>query len=757
MKEDLHGFSTDRSIQTTEDDLLGRSGFACDLAEALASWHGKDSLVVALHGEWGSGKSSIKNMALSELKKMSSDSLGVIDFSPWEWAAQEKITESFFREVSAHIGASDSSKKDKELAQKFKLYGQYLNTGKIVATGVSSSLPFILFVVATIGTGSRWFDETVARNISSIALVILAIGVGLMCWGQSFLNSCSKWLQLRSSSREKGLSELREELNLLLKKRESPLIIILDDLDRLTIEQLRMVFQLVKANSDFPNVVFVLLFQRDLVEEVLSSDGQIGRNYLEKIVQVPFDIPKIEINKVYSVLFKGLDELLNSNQSALGMFNKDYWGNLFHGSMKYYFSSLRDVYRYMSTLSFHFSMLKGRDVFEVNPVDLMGIECIRVFEPDVYGDLAVNKDILTQSNGDYDTLKEKNKTVVEGIINKSSNGKEEVVKEILKTLFPSIEWILGGVTYSGDFKASWLREMRICHPNNFNKFFQFSIPEGELSNSDFKAMLDSTANAKKFENFIDILNEKGVARNAFSQFESFTDEIPLENGDEYLLGLFNVGDSVESESVGFTSLSAHIHVFRLASQFLRRFDDIDIRSNLLERSFEKSNGFSIVESILVADERRREKGEPDILLDDDSYDSLKEMFVKKISVAAEDTPDFFIENKHLVSFLYGWERWGSEDEACSWISSQVSDPTKCIKILKGFSSQVSSHVMGDHIVRVKREIRLSEVEKFMDVGEIKKVLDKIDRKELSPEHKEVTDAFREAVDRRDKGFVDRRS
>jgi len=67
---DLHGFSSDRPITKAEDDLLGRSGFSSDLANAMASWHGNDSLVVALHGDWGSGKSSIKNMALSQLGKV---------------------------------------------------------------------------------------------------------------------------------------------------------------------------------------------------------------------------------------------------------------------------------------------------------------------------------------------------------------------------------------------------------------------------------------------------------------------------------------------------------------------------------------------------------------------------------------------------------------------------------------------------------------------------------------------------------------
>ena len=37
------------------------------LARAIAAWRERDSLVVALYGGWGSGKTSIKNMTLETL------------------------------------------------------------------------------------------------------------------------------------------------------------------------------------------------------------------------------------------------------------------------------------------------------------------------------------------------------------------------------------------------------------------------------------------------------------------------------------------------------------------------------------------------------------------------------------------------------------------------------------------------------------------------------------------------------------------
>ena len=75
-----HDFSADRPIISREQDLLGRKSFAESVATAIQGWHGDDSLVVALYGPWGSGKSSIKNMMIESCKMDSQDhSLIIID------------------------------------------------------------------------------------------------------------------------------------------------------------------------------------------------------------------------------------------------------------------------------------------------------------------------------------------------------------------------------------------------------------------------------------------------------------------------------------------------------------------------------------------------------------------------------------------------------------------------------------------------------------------------------------------------------
>ena len=753
--QDLHGFSSDRPILKIEEDLLGRSDFSEALADAIASWHGKDSLVVALHGDWGSGKSSIKNMAVYKLECLTKNKPDIVEFSPWEWAAQEKITASFFQEISLSIGRIDKTKSGKKLAATLKKYGRYLNTGEYVATGLSAALP-TLFVLATLaGVGGNFSDETWVKNVSTILLGGFAIWAAFLKWGKGLFNNLSGNIEATAREYEQGLSSIRQELTSLLSKRSSSLIVVMDDLDRLTSNQLRMVFQLVKANLEFPNVVFLLLFQRDLVEEKLTDGKQSGRDYLEKIVQVPFDIPKIETTRLHSLLFSKLDYVIEQDKYASEMFDNDRWGNIFHGALYAYFDNLRNVYRFISTLSFHFSLLKGKSAFEVNPVDLIAIECLRVFEPEIYKEIARSKDIFTKNGPDsYGRSAESTTSLIKEILDKACKDKRIFVEELVKQLFPTIEWALGGTSYASDFGNTWLREMRVCYSSNFDKYFQFSIPQGELSNSDLQKMLSLTSDSEGMSSFILSLKERGILKNALSQFESFTDEVPLENGYTYLKALIDIADQVDHESIGFTMFSSNTHAMRLVVWFLRRIEDIENRGKLLLKCFKESDGISIVEHILQGEENRREKSQTDIILLDSEFEEIKIEFVRKLDKMAEINPEKLLEHEHLVSFLYRWTRWGDEAKVIKWLKDQTESVEGCITLLERFVSKSSSHSMGDYQVKIKSYIKLENIENFIEIEPIAITVTDIEDKELTPQAKEAIKAFKDALERRAKGITD---
>lgn len=101
--------TADRPRTRLEEDELGYRDFAEAIAAGLASRAGDDGLVIAVHGKWGSGKTSAVNMVVDALarREQAKDESArtiVVRFNPWWFSEQKDLTRAFFGEVNASIG-----------------------------------------------------------------------------------------------------------------------------------------------------------------------------------------------------------------------------------------------------------------------------------------------------------------------------------------------------------------------------------------------------------------------------------------------------------------------------------------------------------------------------------------------------------------------------------------------------------------------------------------------------------------------------
>jgi predicted KAP-like P-loop ATPase len=83
-------------------------------------------LVVALRGDWGSGKTSIKNLVVEALTPPDATPMKVVTFNPWQWGSDEAITLAFFREIAAALGDAEQSLPVRRRAQEFRRYAKVL-------------------------------------------------------------------------------------------------------------------------------------------------------------------------------------------------------------------------------------------------------------------------------------------------------------------------------------------------------------------------------------------------------------------------------------------------------------------------------------------------------------------------------------------------------------------------------------------------------------------------------------------------------
>jgi hypothetical protein len=695
MTNDDLQFTDDRPIKTQQQDLLDRAGFAQRLALAISSWKNHESLVISLTGGWGSGKTSIKNMALDNLAAI--QGCQVIEFNPWQWAGQDNLSSAFFAEVARVIQCKDSSEDDKKLAKLLRSYSQRLNTGASLADGTARLLPVLLAstvatsLLGTLAQGTvaqiTWLAVAGASALGSLSLFLKQGGTWFDKWAKN--------LDQDAKDSALTLSQLREKLQVSLSNRDKPLLVVLDDLDRLSAEQMKGIFQLVKAHMDFANVVFLLLFQRDTVEQGLCKEGFNGADYLEKIIQVPFSVPAIASSQLEALLFQRLDEILTREPQLQQRFDQDYWSQIFQRGIRSFFSNLRHVYRYSSTLEFHCRLLRGTEVAEVNAVDLFALECFRVFAPETYAELSKHKMLLTGSDP-YSRQDEPQRVritqLMDQLVNLAPVHHQTATRQLLQEMFPTLDWVFKNTNYDQTIQLRWLVNSRVCCDEVFDRYFQMSIPVQDVPNS---LLYELGRRITDPESFTSLLISKSEDRQAeiLQRLLGLAEEFPLGQSVEVVHTLLHAGEWVGRKG-SFTNWSPRQQVTRLLRLYLQRFEQEADRSQLVIEAFTLSPVLVVVEQLLAADYALRRNGDVGYF-DDNGLEQLKNIYMRSVLQKADSDPDAFLADEDHASYLYDLNSYSEGgDEGRRWIEVNITSPTRFLQFAKGQVSVRTTHSRG---------------------------------------------------------------
>ncbi len=232
----------DNPVRSLDDDALGRAPAAGSFARQVLRLDSSQGVVVGVLGPWGSGKTSFINLSREEFKD---GTAAVLDFNPWMFSGAEQLVESFFVELSAQLKLRPDLE---EIGNDLADYGEaFAGLGWLPVVG-------------------SWIER-----------------------GRGAAKVLGKYL----GRRREGTLGRRTKLTDALKELAQPIVVVLDDIDRLSTPEIRDVFKLVRLTASFPNIVYVLAFDRARVEQALTEEGVPGRDYLEKILQVAIDLPVV--------------------------------------------------------------------------------------------------------------------------------------------------------------------------------------------------------------------------------------------------------------------------------------------------------------------------------------------------------------------------------------------------------------------------------------------------------------------------------
>lgn len=620
-------FDADRPILKSEQDRLGRTTFAKYLARCILDHKNPESLVIGLYGGWGSGKTSIINLMLEELNFASSNMLDeekpiILNFSPWSYSGQNQLIYAFFRRLSSAIRQAPFLENSERIIQLLELYISFF-TNKPIPRALRLKQSWF----------TRIFHPFLAKE------------------------NAYAW----ESGRD--LTQVKAELNELLLQQKHKIIIIIDNISRIESSEIKQIFQIVKSMGDYHNTAYLLSLDKDPVLDALGEDSA---EYLEKIVQLPFEVPAISNQDLEAILLYRLQDVIK--QVPEDAWNSDYWADIYYSTLKHFFKNCRDITRYINTLSFGFTRVK--DV--VNPVDFFAITAIRVFEPDVFDGIRDNKDLFTDLiNNVYGYDKEKlseDRIRCDEILNRAKHFPGEMLYLLLSQLFPRLHIIYQGSVPFYHTEALARRNKRICSPDLFDIYFRLSMPTGFIPDSEIDALLAATQSEETFAQALLRLNQD----ERITKFLDLLDgvaaiKIPTKNIGNVVNALMDSGDLFPEGETNLVSFNTPMRIHRICHQLLRRLDTTEQRFNIYQDAISKAKN-SLYIIIHELDEQAKNHIETEAAylpaehrdITSDQLATLQKLAATKIVQLAK--VGRLSEHPKLLSLLYAWKKWGDENE-----------------------------------------------------------------------------------------------
>ena len=591
------------------------------------------------------------------------------------------------------------------------MYGAMLSAAASVTGSFRRLMILSLVVIGFLGIAPVAFGSAYLRltfGVVGFIAVVAAFGLGML--GET-ADKVATYLAARAEITHRGVAEIKNDLKVLLSNLGRTVLVVIDDLDRLTPDEIRMVFQLVKANADFPSLVYLLLFQRETVERALSRSGEIdGPQFLAKLVQVRFDIPKISRRQLEDSVESAVREVVHAG-SATQRFDNTRWSKLFASAVMPYFQTLRDVKRFGNALSFHFELYRRGDSFDANPVDLIGLEILREYEAPLYERLHNARELLTGQHGLISGPPDKRKQDAQALLEHAR--RPLCAKGILEEVFPPVALALSEAKISvAAFRSEWLNDLRPCHPEIFERYFRFALAAEDLSESELESLLNVVGDRGGLVQKLQEFNSRGLLRSAIARLHASDLSIVRGRAAPFITALFDIEREFMAQPTGgaVARAPADMEVIWIAGKALRQ-EAIGVRGALLREAVASTTALYLpMISFESSDEERKKAIDP--LVSDEDAQLLKAVCIGNVR-RASPKPEF-LSHPRLRYILQFWANWASEQEVSKWFAETLESDSGLLSLLPAFTEGMND-VEGDRIVRTRYRFALEDFTRYTNV------------------------------------------
>jgi hypothetical protein len=297
----------------TDKDLLG-FGIHAELIKDIVIDPQMLPISIGLFGDWGSGKSSVMKMLENKLKDK--ERVVTITFNGWVFEGYDDAKSALIEAIlKAIIKEKKVSAKGIEAAENLLKKVDWLRFGKLAITniGIPIAKAYATGGLSLIGDGLAKFAD-LFENPSELAEKLQGEEGKKL---KSELKGIIKSEKENKNQTPQVVRDFRKEFeNTIEECNIDSLVIMIDDLDRCTPERIIDNLEAIKLFLNVKKTVFIIGADRRIVRHAIQHrykandirDSEIGdyealvTDYLEKLIQVPYILPKLSESEVETYL-----------------------------------------------------------------------------------------------------------------------------------------------------------------------------------------------------------------------------------------------------------------------------------------------------------------------------------------------------------------------------------------------------------------------------------------------------------------------
>jgi hypothetical protein len=421
--------------------MLRRGSFASRVARVIDEVRlMEDSSVLAVVGPWGSGKSSLINLAVADL----GDGWKVIRANIWAPPDVAGVIAELFAAIRTALPSDGRGRKAAELLGEW---------APLVTPGLA--------LVPVVGG----------------PLKLVASGV-------------SDYLARRRAQRP--MEEVFDDLSEKLKGLDLRILVILDDVDRLQPDELLTLFKAIRLVASFPGVYYLLAYDEQTVIDVITSTAIAAGNreralaYLEKIVQVPLAMPPAEPHYAEKMVTDGLADVLGRLGMPLTDEQQSRFRSLYDMLLRHTLSQPRAVGRFLRQAAAYLPLV---DPGELDVVDFLALTHLRSFAPATYRVIGRSKRLLTTAvTKELEPSGDGFREQVQTLLGQECGDASEYAWNAIQVLFPDI-----GSPLPADTSDQREAARRVSAAEYFDRYFLLGLPLNDIADSTARDALRAIA------------------------------------------------------------------------------------------------------------------------------------------------------------------------------------------------------------------------------------------------------------------------